>query len=174
MKKAKFLLVIGSLLLAPFITEGAKKKVKKEMKAKEISLDDYRDHKVELPSFKPRAPQAFGSDAPKIGKKGLSSRAIARIVKKHRKEIQFCYQKALKKSRTLRGNVIIEFTINKEGKVVSSKIKGGSLKNQKIATCVLLAFQRWRFPRAKVPTTSTYPFTFEGVVEARERRPKKK
>lgn len=69
--------------------------------------------------------------------------ALARIEAVYRPGVQRCYQSRLKRDPSARGNVVVTFTVDAEGKLASAHAKG---VHRTIEQCVERAMARWTFP----------------------------
>ncbi len=71
------------------------------------------------------------------------------------------YNRLLQRSPGLQGNLIIEFTISPEGKVIKSHILTSSFANASFEKALMQAIRLWKFPLAKEgETTILYPLAF--------------
>ncbi|VAX32713.1 hypothetical protein MNBD_NITROSPIRAE01-509 [hydrothermal vent metagenome] len=71
------------------------------------------------------------------------------------------YNRLLQRSPGLQGNLIIEFTISPEGKVIKSHILTSSFANASFEKALMQAIRLWKFPMAKEgETTILYPLAF--------------
>jgi len=90
----------------------------------------------------------------------LPRHLIKRVVRTKSGEVRRCYVKGLARDPTLRGKVVIRFTIAPSGKVVASKVQTSTLGNRQVAACIARAVGRWRFrrPAGGGVVIATYPF----------------
>lgn len=78
-------------------------------------------------------------------------------------ELRACYERALARQPHLRGRLVLQFTIEREGEVTRAAIgKGSTLRDASMRRCVLAIAHAWQFP---APDTGgqvhvTYPFVF--------------
>ncbi|MDX1747802.1 MAG: AgmX/PglI C-terminal domain-containing protein, partial [Halobacteriales archaeon] len=78
---------------------------------------------------------------------GLDKEIIKRVVRQHRRELKYCYERELQKDKTLSGELVVKFTITGEGDVISAIGQpGSSLKNASVTQCVTSKIRRWVFP----------------------------
>lgn len=71
------------------------------------------------------------------------------------------YNRLLQKSPGLQGNLIIEFTISPEGRVIKSHVLTSSFANIHFEKALIQAIRLWKFPMAKEgETTILYPLAF--------------
>ena len=92
----------------------------------------------------------------------LDREIIRRVVRQHRNEIRFCYEKQLQTHRDLAGTVKIKFTISGTGSVVSALVGHSTLENREVEGCMQGKIRRWVFPapRGGGMVVVNYPFHF--------------
>jgi len=119
--------------------------------------------KAVLPSVQmvPCAPGAVGCGAHGV----LDRELVRREIRKHIKEIEYCYEQQLVRAPTLSGRVAVRFVIAPTGTVAAAVIADSSLGNMRVESCVTDAVRRWQFPVAQQAGTTivTYPFVFSPV-----------
>jgi len=94
----------------------------------------------------------------------LSREAIAKVVRKHLREVQYCYEKNLLLSPNLQGKVIMEWTITLSGSVSVVKTKKNTMATPAVAMCISAKIKRWKFPRPKGGiVVVSYPFIFNSI-----------
>ena len=76
----------------------------------------------------------------------LSNATVSAVASDHSRQLSVC-----EGGNTLKGDVVVHFQIDGTGKVVKSQLSS-SIKNPKVAGCILKAVQSWKFP--KPPTGS--------------------
>ena len=97
-------------------------------------------------------------------KGSISREEVARVINRHLKEVQFCYEKALIKDPGLRGKLVLEWTIKSSGSVGRVKQKTSTLKSARVASCIISSLKRWRFPKPRGGVVIvSYPFIFSSV-----------
>lgn len=100
----------------------------------------------------PHALGKMGGDTPKISKKLRSSQAA----------INQCYEDHLERNPGTSGKVVIQFTINKKGKIISTKVVRDELG--KVGPCVVKIIRRITFPKPKKgEATVERTFVFDGA-----------
>ena len=90
-----------------------------------------------------------------------STRAIARIVEAHRGSIVYAYTRELRKKTSLRGKVLLTFTISPGGKVTECRIEESSMNWPPLEESLVKMVKTWRFP--EIPegdVTVNYPLVF--------------
>jgi hypothetical protein len=86
----------------------------------------------------------------------LSTGAITSIASDHQRELSTCEGGA-----ELHGDVSITFQVDAAGKVVKSQLSS-SIKNAKVASCILRSLQAWHFPKpASGAAKGTYSLSYQ-------------
>ncbi|RME19033.1 MAG: hypothetical protein D6806_18985 [Deltaproteobacteria bacterium] len=94
----------------------------------------------------------------------LSREAIAKVVRAHLREIQYCYEKNLLLNPNLKGKVVMEWTIATSGSVTVVKTKQNTMAAPTVAMCIAAKIRRWKFPRPKGGIVIVkYPFIFNSI-----------
>ncbi|MFP4596875.1 MAG: AgmX/PglI C-terminal domain-containing protein [Persicimonas sp.] len=106
-----------------------------------------------LPQVVPGKPAVTGS---------LDKEIIQRVIRKHRREVAYCYEKELQKNKSLKGRIKVKFTISPTGDVVSAVVSNSTMNDQTVESCVTSKIQRWVFPEPKGGgmVVVNYPFNF--------------
>lgn len=91
---------------------------------------------------------------------GLDRDQIIAVVNRHRGEITYCYEQALKRNASLRGKISIQFVINPNGKVSKASIAESSANSATLETCMVARLRGWQFPKpvGAVNVDVLYPF----------------
>lgn len=99
---------------------------------------------------------------PPIVSDGLDREFIQRTVRKHRKEVKYCYEQELIKNHKLAGKLTVSFTIAANGNVAAAVPTGSTLGNAAIGRCVAGKVRHWSFPSIKGGgiVVVKYPFVF--------------
>lgn len=105
------------------------------------------------PSISPEPPEVRGA---------LEKEIVRRVVRHHRREIKYCYEKELADDSDLEGRVDVQFTISPEGDVVAAVISKSTLGSQSVETCLTDKIKQWTFPEPKGDgiVKVNYPFEF--------------
>ncbi|MFU8806319.1 MAG: AgmX/PglI C-terminal domain-containing protein, partial [Bradymonadaceae bacterium] len=101
---------------------------------------DLGDRDTLQPKIVPGRPNVQGS---------LDREIIRRVVRQHRREIQYCYEQELAKNRNLAGRITVRFTISATGSVVSAVVSETSMNNASVERCMADRIRRWVFPEPK-------------------------
>ena len=78
---------------------------------------------------------------------GLDAWVVRRVLRRHRNEVTYCYNRGLRKNPALAGRVVMVLTIGANGKVVAAMVQSTTLHNTEVETCLVAAARRWTFPR---------------------------
>jgi hypothetical protein len=88
----------------------------------------------------------------------LGKAIIRRYVKRSIQKLQYCYEKELLVTKSLKGTVTAELTITPNGTVGTATASG--IKNKNVESCVAAVIKDIEFPKPKGDVTVTYPMTF--------------
>lgn len=98
-----------------------------------------------------------------IGSGDLSTTSINQTVNRKKPALKGCYERELKKDKTLRGTVKVRFTILTSGRVDKSRIVilQNTIRSKAVAKCIKNNIKRWRFDKPSGgDVTIAYPFVF--------------
>lgn len=100
---------------------------------------------------------------PQVGEYCATSN-IQSVVRRGTGDIRDCFERQLGLNPELSGTVIVDWTVNLEGKVLKAQVASSSMRNTMVETCMTRVVERWRFapPQGGVCTIA-YPFTFDGT-----------
>jgi hypothetical protein len=103
----------------------------------------------------------IGSDPPEV-EGSLDREIIQRVVRRHRRELFFCYQTQLQQDPTLEGRVVVKFTISGNGSVIAAMTKSTTMNNRTVESCLTRKIRHWTFPAPSTGAlvTVNYPFRF--------------
>lgn len=94
----------------------------------------------------------------------LSREQIERVVRRHQRGIQYCYERELQNDAALEGRISVNWTIGLDGRVESASIAENSMGNRNVESCVLQEVRRMRFDQPDGGmVVVTYPFTFRSA-----------
>ena len=89
---------------------------------------------------------------------------IAKIVKDNRQPVRDCYDKAQKELPTLKGDMVIFFVLDPEGKVKKIELnqQASTLKSPAVVDCAIKVIKSLNFPPSSrgMETTVNYPYNF--------------
>lgn len=119
------------------------------------------------PSAAAAAPAPGSGPSAPADTKGVETRTmevIAATVKENRKAARKCYDDARKDLKDLKGDVVIHFVLDPEGKVKKAELnqERSTLKSPVVVDCVLGVIKAIQFPKSSraMETTANYPFNF--------------
>ena len=92
----------------------------------------------------------------------LSMELIRRVVHDHHSELSYCYSKELTRAPSLRGKIVINWTIDASGFVSQARVQSTTLQNGSMEQCLVGKVRTWRFPepRGGGVVIVNYPFIF--------------
>jgi pSer/pThr/pTyr-binding forkhead associated (FHA) protein len=79
----------------------------------------------------------------------LSMEIIRRVIRSHRDQIKYCYNKELTRHPNLTGKVSIKFTISPKGYVSQATVSQTTLNNASVERCIASKIKTWKFPEPK-------------------------
>ncbi len=89
---------------------------------------------------------------------------IAKVVKDNRQPVRDCYDKAQKDLPSLKGDMVIFFVLDPEGKVKKAELnqQASTLKSPAVVNCAIKVIKGLTFPPSSrgMETTANYPFNF--------------
>ena len=88
----------------------------------------------------------------------LDKNVIRRIVRSRVTEVRTCYFEGLKADPNAQGRVEVRFTVEPDGKVSASELKGSTLSDADVGACIAKLPLGWKFPTSDSATTVLYPF----------------
>ncbi len=87
---------------------------------------------------------------------------IGRVLNRGAKQLEQCYNKALKLDPSVEGAWYVDFTIVKEGKPVAVSVEPLEAPHAEIEACIYRAVERWRFQRISEPVDVARRYRFGG------------
>jgi outer membrane biosynthesis protein TonB len=86
---------------------------------------------------------------------------LARYVKARLKSIQSCYERELKRNSSLKGKIVVRFTIGSNGRTKEVEIDENKLGSDEVGNCIRTIIKTWTFPfKPESDVTLSYPFVF--------------
>jgi len=77
----------------------------------------------------------------------VDNEIVRRIVRRHINEVKYCYEQQLQRQPRLRGRVVVQFTISRDGMVLASVLQSSTLASPPVEMCIVTAIKRWEFPK---------------------------
>jgi outer membrane biosynthesis protein TonB len=98
---------------------------------------------------------------PEVDSSDVDREALARYVKQRLKAIQNCYEKELKRNPSLKGKVVVRFSITPSGRSGDIEVEENTLGNEGVASCIRTVIRGWIFPFKPTDNVAVaYPFLF--------------
>ncbi len=99
--------------------------------------------------------------AGKPGMGELDQAVIKKVINGNLGRFKYCYERELGPSPSLKGKVVVKFTISPSGTVSKASIASSSLGSKNVEGCVLKVAKKLRFPKPKGGSVVvSYPFMF--------------
>ena len=100
-------------------------------------------------------------DVPKVESADVDREALARYVRARLKAIQSCYEKELKRNPSLKGKMVVRFSITSSGRTGGIEVEENTLGNEAVASCIRTVIRSWIFPfKPEDDVPVAYPFVF--------------
>jgi len=77
------------------------------------------------------------------GKK-RTAKDVIRVVQSHKRALQDCYKQELKVNPTVKGKIIVRFTVDPNGNVVKVSVVSSTLKSSRMESCLVRRIKNWR------------------------------
>ncbi len=102
----------------------------------------------------------FGGDTEALS--GLSKEQLQTVVRKHVKEMQNCYERALVKNPNLEGKIVLSWDVELNGSVADVEVESNTLQDPEVTRCLSARPATWKFPKPVdgKPVRVSYPFVF--------------
>ncbi len=96
-----------------------------------------------------------------IKRKSILDKAqVSKTIKKYMGRIGSCVAEQ-KRKQPMPGQLMVSFTINRRGTVVSTKVLTGRYKDTFVGDCIASVIERMRFPKSGGSVSMSYPFTIQ-------------
>ena len=93
---------------------------------------------------------------------GIEPRRIDEVVRRKQFQIRYCYQREQRKDPSLRGKLVIQFTIAEDGRVARTRVSSSTIGSESVGTCVAKRFDGMVFPPpAHGIAIVRYPLVFD-------------
>ncbi len=99
--------------------------------------------------------------APEVESGEVDREALNRYVKARKAAIVACYEKELKRNPSMKGKVVVRFSIATSGRATEIEIEENTLGNDAVSACIKAIIRTWVFPfkpESEVPVA--FPFVF--------------
>ena len=76
--------------------------------------------------------------------------------------VQACYEQQLKRNPSLKGKIVVRFTIGSTGRITEVDIDDNQMGNDEVASCIKAKIRAWTTPfKPDGDATVSYPFVFQ-------------
>jgi hypothetical protein len=101
------------------------------------------------------------TSTPEVESSEVDRETLARYVKSRLKAIQGCYERELKRNPSLKGKVMVRFSILPSGRTGEIEIEENTLGPDAVASCIRTVIRGWVFPfKPDDEVSVAYPFVF--------------
>jgi hypothetical protein len=119
--------------------------------------------KVAAPKPPPEEVAKPAVPAPAEDQPGCDPVVISGYVRRNLRAIQACYSRELHRDPTLKGKVVVGFTIGTTGRVKDVEVEENTLEGKEVGLCIRNAIRMWVFPMKDVECPVRYPFVFNSA-----------
>lgn len=100
--------------------------------------------------------------APEVESSDLDKAALARFIRARLSAIQACYEAQLKRNPSLKGKIVIRFTIGSNGRTSDVEVDENQMGNDEVGSCIVAKIRAWTTPfKPDGDATVSYPFVFQ-------------
>lgn len=118
--------------------------------------------KVNLEEKGPAAIRGKVADAaPEVESADIDRNKLNAFLRGRIRAIQGCYEKELKRNPSLKGKVVVRFSITTGGRAAEIEIEQDTLGNDAVSSCIKTVIRGWVFPfKPDSDVSVAYPFVF--------------
>lgn len=99
--------------------------------------------------------------APEVDSKDVDREALNKYLRSRKAAITGCYERELKRNPSLKGKIVVRFTITKMGRASDVAIEDDTMHNEGVASCIKTVIRGWVFPfKPEDDVPVAYPFVF--------------
>ncbi|MFN3201892.1 MAG: TonB family protein [Bradymonadia bacterium] len=140
-----------SMGVGPVSTDGFRKNPRKYRRVSRLG-----PHRPVEPEVVPLKPTVTGP---------LEQEEIRKVIRRHREEYKYCYERQLQAQRDLSGKIKVKFAIGANGKVIGAKVLESTMNSPEVERCLVKRIRRWQFPAPGGGATVfvKYPFVFKSM-----------
>ena len=92
----------------------------------------------------------------------LDPEVVAAAIRQRKSAVIACYERALKRTPSLRGRLTLRFRVGTVGRVVTAEVEDSTLNDDEVTHCVIRTVKGWRFPApANGEVAFSYPLIFQ-------------
>lgn len=85
----------------------------------------------------------------------LSRPALARLLRRKRGVLRYCYERSLRRNPQLQGGLALVIGVSVQGRVTGVVVEENTL-NFSVARCAVRQVKRWRFPKPTGKAAEVY------------------
>ena len=102
------------------------------------------------------------TEKPKVDGELADPRGVSQVLQDGMASIKMCYERALKRTPSLGGKLVVSIEISTAGKVTNVDADSDDLGDGDVFACIKQRILGWRFPPARGSSvTVVYPFIFQ-------------
>jgi hypothetical protein len=91
----------------------------------------------------------------------VDKKLIEAVVEKNHLQLQVCFERALKRDRSIQGKMEWQWVLTTRGEIVDLNLVSSTIRSPQMTNCVKEKILSWRFPKPKKGSIEiTYPFFF--------------
>ncbi len=94
-------------------------------------------------------------------RRGVDANQTLQYYQENRATLNPCLEGALKGSKPRQGDIVLEWSVNPQGKVIDSRIKERTLDNIEVENCLLNHVRGLQFPESKGKGIATIEFRYD-------------
>lgn len=92
----------------------------------------------------------------------IDRRQLRRAVREHRFQLQICYENALRKDFSVKGQMEWEWVLDTRGRISGLALVASDIKDRQMIRCVKARIAKWQLPRTRHGKVKIrFPFTFD-------------
>jgi TonB family protein len=115
------------------------------------------------PRASERVPMSIGESVPVDGI--LTPAVVVDELEKRKEAVTLAYVRALRDDPTLSGEMVIRFTVDRDGAVEHISVARDTVGDASLTKQVKHVIGGWRFPASREPVQVVYPFVFRPLSE---------
>ncbi len=125
----------------------------------QIEADEVPDAAVEPAKPKARRKRATRRKRRPTSKQPAAAASAMSTIRRHWGEVERCYGDIALKDPTVRGRIVMQWTLGSDGMPTATAVLKDTLKDKRVSQCIKTRARRWRFPAPSGGVSViTYPF----------------
>lgn len=114
-----------------------------------------RSRQSRSPVMRPQVPEVAGQ---------YDRELVRRVVLRNMGQITRCHEQGLQQNPELAGRVVVTFSIQPNGSVLTSAVRENSTQLPSVGTCIANAIRTWQFTAPQSLVTVHYPFLLQHAL----------